>query len=209
MVWNGKQFRRTWDFTLVELLVLLGIIIIPAVTLLPGFSQAKNEVTEASCLGNLKEIGLAINLYLADNQGWYPCTRNPEKKYWFTLLVEGKYLKDPEALLCSVLRNRPAQVGATSYIPNGFLVRPVDTPQKYRNRNDVIPRWPADKLVLASDKADNLDVNVPAWNIPDHIGFYHEGERANILWCDGHVSSLARSETRGSNWIPEWGLWSQ
>jgi prepilin-type N-terminal cleavage/methylation domain-containing protein/prepilin-type processing-associated H-X9-DG protein len=61
------KFSRA--FTLIELLVVIAIIAILAAILFPVFAQAKAEAKKAACLSNEKQIGIATNLYLADNDG--------------------------------------------------------------------------------------------------------------------------------------------
>jgi len=59
-------------FTLIELLVVIAIIAILAAILFPVFAQAKAAAKKASCLSNTKQMGVAMQIYLADSDDVFP-----------------------------------------------------------------------------------------------------------------------------------------
>ncbi|MHC4873306.1 MAG: type II secretion system protein [Planctomycetota bacterium] len=73
-----KAFKNT-HFTLVELLVVISIIAVLAGLILPVLDSAREGGRKASCINNLKQIGLGINMYIPDNNYYMPyCTGWPD-----------------------------------------------------------------------------------------------------------------------------------
>jgi prepilin-type N-terminal cleavage/methylation domain-containing protein/prepilin-type processing-associated H-X9-DG protein len=68
---NGAAPRGR-GFTLVELLVVISVIIIIAALLFPVFARAREQARKASCLSNLRQIGLAVMLYAQDSDETFP-----------------------------------------------------------------------------------------------------------------------------------------
>jgi prepilin-type N-terminal cleavage/methylation domain-containing protein/prepilin-type processing-associated H-X9-DG protein len=84
-------------FTLVELLVVIGIIAVLVSLLLPALGRARDAAKQTACASNLRQVALAMLVYIGDNRGKFPrAYSNVDGHYaWHTLLVGLKYVQAP------------------------------------------------------------------------------------------------------------------
>src|SRR4030088_2532951 len=82
------KILRKRAFTLIELLGVIAIIAILAAILFPVFAQAREKARQTTCQSNLKQIGIAISMYVQDYDEEFP---NTGEQYLWT----GRYWRWP------------------------------------------------------------------------------------------------------------------
>jgi prepilin-type N-terminal cleavage/methylation domain-containing protein/prepilin-type processing-associated H-X9-DG protein len=104
---------RRRGFTLVELLVVIGIIAVLIGILLPTLARARESARRASCLSNLRQVGMAMRFYAYDNHDQVPLGfRSGNKQFnsmvrgsnnrlvLFGWLYAGGYMRVPSVFFC-------------------------------------------------------------------------------------------------------------
>lgn len=87
-------------FTLIELLVVIAIVAILAAMLFPVFAQAREKGRQASCLSNLRQLGMAVGMYLQDYEAFPPfsyVTRGMQVR-WYDLVFP--YTRSVQIFVC-------------------------------------------------------------------------------------------------------------
>ena len=102
-------------FTLIELLVVLAIIGVLAALLFPMFARVRESARTASCASNLKQIGMALTLYVNDHNQRYPPICYPAGLTWVDAVYP--YVKSPGVFECP-----DAEHGR--YVPGGSSSSP-------------------------------------------------------------------------------------
>ncbi len=177
---NGFSFAKMKDanFTLIELLVVIAIIAILAAMLLPALSSARNAAQKASCMSNLKQVGIALAGYEGDH-GRLPVAFHLVEEYsanrfypnytWYSLLwadnpQKGKIMKsiigDWLHLKCPADNSRSEGMQAHRAYWRTYDANVVAMPQiNERNASGVIDAWVPNKANPTYGLANNLKVS--------------------------------------------------
>ena len=193
-------------FTLIELLVVIAIISILAAILFPVFARARENARRASCMSNMKQIGLAIMQYTQDYDERYPQKQvnalpytSPDsngRKSVYAMIYP--YTKSYEVVVCTAA---PDQIGgyAPNYATHDAGSYPLNSLIFTSTGLSIAAvSQPAARIMIHEiGKVEEIVRSYPTYSSPGYVNWLGDFNSApvdqnhfgggNLLFADGHV----------------------
>lgn len=162
---------RRRAFTLVEILVVIAIVAVLAGLLFPALTRTVASSRAAACVSNLRQLGSALNLYLAEHDNTMPTMEAGRRSLAEDVPVIDntldRYADSPEVFACPSDDQKFATTTGTSYFWNTALNGQAVAALNFFTVESK------SRIPLLSDKE----------------GFHpYEDNRVNILFADGHAA---------------------
>ena len=205
MLFSNVKRRGTKGFTLVELLVVIGIIALLIAILLPALGKAREASQRTKCLSNLRQVGTMLQFYANEYKDQVPIGRNTDGWGGYHIYVKGGdyypvlghlylagFMTTPEAFFCPTqpdprfqfaTEDNPWPPGpgiAKEYSRAGFTSRPaVDwAGKKY-------PPAGMERMSRMKNQAIMADVTgIPSTSSGKGFTFLPHGKLCNVLYGD-------------------------
>jgi len=189
-----NEKRRFYSFTLVELLLVIGIIALLAVLLMPSLGKARNKAKEVVCLSNIKQIGINTLIYANDYSGWGPLFVSAP--VWHLTLSNGGYLNPSNTLVCPSWNPFKWDVSLTNYMRytygNNRTLAPDLIGRMTSRTRPSTDAYFSDTISRIADSSLGLQYYYfkPKFSSAEACVHLRHSKGANMFFLDGHVLNV-------------------
>ena len=180
IIHHSQSGRR--GFTLIELLIVIAIIGLLAAILFPVFSRTREKARQATCMSNLKQIGMAMIQYTQDYDETLPitCASNGSGCSYSYFVQIYSYVKNNDVAFC------PDDVNVPVFDANGYA---------YHNATEASPSY-----------MYNYDLDYGGYNWLTVEGNYNELAGTTLSRITHPASCLMLFEVQANQWVPQRAL---
>ena len=203
-VTSADRAFRPRGFSLIELIVVIGIVAVLIALLLPALRRARQQALSVQCKSNLHQIGQSLLIYANNNGGWIyppshgPIVGRPREEYWPNLVFKPA-VWNPPILLCPEDQEPGLEC---SYLLNHYLRN-----REIRYHTTIAGRKSSSDIIVMGEKRTEIEgyyLDPGEYDLAVEPFRHGRVLKSNYLYLDLHVDNEA--ETKVIDGVEPWDV---